>query len=145
MKTAYDDPSLFPLYETSEYATIATESFSGFLYWSPNFAYFLSWLITVIVIFMSSCSKQFVVTLDRMLTAASISGILCVVHARRCQMVLKFSNYVVLVNGSIFNLYSFCSRAESVWVSFMLLPANVNGGYSWCFNTNVLMILFVIF
>lgn len=72
---------------------ISSECLYSGSYFSPDLGYFLKCLSKLFVIFMSSVWNISFVTFKSVLTPVSISGLLCVIYARRCHVALKSSKF----------------------------------------------------
>lgn len=89
---------MFPLNEPSEYTIIFHDRSTNGSFLRPSKRYFLTCLITLFVIFISSV-WNLSVTCERMLSPARISRLVCVIHERRCRMERYSLKDEVLKNG----------------------------------------------
>lgn len=64
---------------------------------------------------------------DKIITPARISGLACVIHARRFRVVRKSSNEVLFCRVSVLDVKLFCFRKYPVFVLLIFKSANRNG------------------
>lgn len=85
--------------ELSEFMIISSDCLANGSYFNPSFRYFLRCSILLFLILISSVLKLSFVDFESILTPARISGLVCMIHARRFRMVLKLSNDTLLGDG----------------------------------------------